>query len=653
MKIALIGNQNCGKTTLFNLLTGSNQKVGNWPGVTIERKIGYIKDTNYELIDLPGVYSLSPYSNEEKISREQILESNIDVIINIVDVTSIERSLYLTTQLLELDTKVIVVLNMCDMLDKKRISINEKKLSSMLGCPVVKISALKRIGIEKLIKQIELNDTTKKIHIYSDFLEEKITKVSNELNINHKRFISIKLLENDFPDFNFNQLDLASDIKDIEEYYGMEVMEVIASERYDFIENVRDACFENQAFSETFTDKLDRIFLNRIFAIPIFVIIMFLVYFLSVGVVGSFTVDLVESGIESVSEFLTINLQNLGASAWSTSIVVDGILAGVGAVLSFVPQLIILFILISVLESSGYMARISFILDNLFKRLGLSGKSLIPFIIGTGCSVPGVMATRTIENESERKMTILLTPFIPCSAKLPVIALFSGFFFRNHAGIVSASLYFFSIIVIIISAIILRKFVFKGESSTYILELPEYRIPSLRYTYRDVSDRTIAFVRKAGSIILLSSIIIWFLSSFSINFKYGVDINESILSYIGRAVSWLFYPMLGELSWGASVSAIQGIIAKEQVVSSMVIISGLSDGSTNLLFNPNGIFDFFTPASAYAFMVFNLFSAPCLGTIGAMKKEYGSGKLALKAILFQTGLAWLLGVIVYWVGNLL
>jgi ferrous iron transport protein B len=648
MRIALLGNQNSGKSTLFNLLTGLNQKVGNWPGVTIDMKSGIIKNTDYELIDLPGVYSLSPYSNEEKITREQIISGNIDCVINIVDATNIERSLYLTTQLLELDVKVIVVLNMSDMLAKKKLTIDDHILSSMLGCPVYRVSALKNIGVNELIASIEKVKEKQEIKIYDPFIEDIIEKISKSLTGAHKRFNSVKLLENDIL-LNID-LDVNEHIKAIKEKYDMDVVEVFASARYDFIDKLKEKCLKKEEIKESTTDKIDKVLLNKYFGIPIFIGIMFLVYFLSVGLVGSATVDLMEGLITSLSDATANLLTKLGASAWSNSLVVDGIIAGVGAVLSFIPQLIILFVLISLLESSGYMARISFLLDKFFKKFGLSGKSLIPFIVGTGCSVPGVMATRTIEDENERKMTILLTPFIPCSAKLPVIALFSGFFFKDNAGLISASLYFLSVIIIILTAIFLRKFVYKGSSTAYISELPELRLPSARYTLTDLYTRVIAYVKKAGSIILLSSIIIWFLSSFSIRFQYGVDVEDSILAIIGKGISWIFYPMLGEMSWGASVSAIQGIIAKEQVVSSMAIISGLDEAN---VFSSTGIFSFFTPVSAYAFVVFNLFSAPCLGTIGAMRKEYGSIKYALKAILFQTGLAWALGVFVYWIGRII
>lgn len=651
MKIALIGNQNSGKTTLFNLLTDSNSKVGNWPGVTIERRSGIIKNTNYELVDLPGVYSLSPFSNEEKISRNYILEDDVDLIINIVDATSLERSLYLTTQLLELDKEVLVVLNMSDKLAKKKQKIDEEKLAKMLGCQVISISALKNIGLEKLIESLDSTQTKHNKKIFGDTIEEAINQVINYTKGEHERFLAIKLLEKDPLYEDKQNEDILKLINELEAKYKLDSVEIIASKRYEYIENIRDNCLEKTPLGVSMTDKIDKVLLNKYFGIPIFIVIMFLVYFLSVGIVGSFTVDIVEELIGGLAEWASRSLESLNASPWATSLVSDGIIMGVGAVLSFLPQLAILFLLISFLESSGYMARISFLLDKFFKRFGLSGKSLIPFIVGSGCSVPGIMATRTIEDDNERKLTIMLTPFIPCSAKLPIIALFSGYFFKNYAGIASASLYFLSIITIIVSAILLRKFVFKGEASGYLLELPEYSLPNFKHTFYDVYDRVASFVKQAGTLILFSSMIIWFLTAFSFRLEFVVgDIERSMLAFIGKGVSWLFYPMLGELSWGASVSAIQGLIAKEQVVSSMVIISNLSSDSPSLLFSASGIFGFFTPASAYAFMVFNLFSAPCLGTIAAMKKEYNSGRVALKAILFQTAFAWVLGVGVYWLG---
>lgn len=655
MKIGLVGNQNSGKTTLFNLLTGMNAKIGNWPGVTIEKKVGTIKNTEYELTDLPGIYSLSPYSIEEEISRKYIFDENPDVIINIVDSTSLERSLYLTTQLLELDVKVIVALNMADMLEKKGIEIDVKKLEKELGTKVVKISALKETGIDELIEEIGKLKFPNKIKVYDELFEETIEKVSSELSeeLKHKRFLSVKILEDDLRFSKFNS-KMINDYKDsLSKNYDVDLEENVATERYAFIEKIKEKTFKRVKVEESISDKLDKVFLNKWLAFPIFILIMFLVYYLSVGVVGNFTVDWVGGIMENFGKWTGSALKNFGTSEWVNSLVVDGIIAGVGAVLGFVPQLIILFILISVLETTGYMSRIALVLDRLFRKIGLSGKSLIPFIVGAGCSVPGIMGTRIIENQDEREMTTILTPFIPCSAKLPIIALFAGYFFGEASGLVSASLYFFAIIVIIISALLMKKFIYKNTSNTYIAELPEYKLPSIKYVVKDVSDKIISFIKRAGTVIFVCSIIIWFLSSFSFSFEYGIDIEESMLAKIGNTISWIFEPMLGERSWGATVSAIQGLVAKEQVVSSMAVINGLADDveAGSEIFAENGMFGFFTAASAYSFMVFNLFSAPCFGAIGAMKRELGGNKKMFKAVLFQTVFAWILATLVYQIGS--
>lgn len=429
--------------------------------------------------------------------------------------------------------------------------------------------------------------------------------------------------------------------------------EVIATERYNFIEKVKKEAVIEKKSIETLSDKLDKVFLNKFAAFPIFVVIMFLVYYLSVGIVGSATVGWVGSVMDSFGEYIGEFLESIGTSEILKSLVVDGIIAGVGAVLGFVPQLIILFLCIILLETTGYMSRIALLLDKVFRKIGLSGKSLIPFIVGSGCSVPGIMGARIIENEDERKMTTILTPFIPCSAKLPIIALFAGYFFEENSGFVSASLYFFAIAVIILSAIIMKKFVFTKTSSTYISELPEYKIPSAKYVAKDVFDKVVAFIKRAGTVILLCSIVIWFLLSFSFSLEYGVDIEDSILAQIGNKISWVFYPMLGENSWGATVSAIQGLVAKEQVVSSMAVIAGLAEDTEegSQIFGNGSIFSSFTAASAYAFMVFNLFSAPCFGAIGAMRRELGGTKKMLKAVAFQTICAWILASIVYQIGS--
>lgn len=629
MKIVLVGNQNSGKTTLFNTLTGMNAKIGNWPGVTIEKKVGIIKNTDYELVDLPGIYSLSPYSIEEEVSKRFILEEKPDVIINIIDSTALERSLYLTTQLLELDCKIIVALNMVDILEKKGFIINEKELERSLQTKVLKISALKGTGIDRLIIEIGEPNKKRNLSFYDVQTEQKIKQKESELQIPNKRFVAIKQLEED-----------------------SEFEEIIATERYDFIENIKkNVIIKNVSKSqENMSDKLDKVFLNKWLAFPIFVGIMFCVYYLSVGVVGRFTVDFISQAIQYLSQNVRVLLENLNVSEWINSLIVDGIIAGVGSVLGFIPQLIILFTCISVLETTGYMSRIALLLDKIFRKIGLSGKSLIPFIIGSGCSVPGIMGTRIIENSNEREMTTILTPFIPCSAKLPVIAMFSGYFFDKYSGLVSASLYFLAITIIILSAMVMKKWIYKNNNSTYISELPEYKLPSAKYVFKDVFDKTISFIKRAGSVILMCSIIIWFLLSFSFKFEYGVNVENSILSWIGRAISWIFYPMLGVNSWGATVSTIQGLVAKEQVISSMTVIAGLSEEASGQIFK-TGIFSFFTPASAYAFMVFNLFSAPCFGAIGALEKELGTFEKMLKVVIFQIVFAWSLAVLIYQVGS--
>lgn len=653
MKVALVGNQNSGKTTLFNCLTGMNAKIGNWPGVTIEKKSGKIKGTEHEITDLPGIYSLSPYSTEEEVSRQYIFEENPEVIINIVDSTSLERSLYLTTQLMELNTKVIVALNMADILEKKGISIDVKKLEKLLGTKVYKISALKETGIDELIAEISKQDDLQRKEVFDSSLENVIKKIEEKISSKHKKFVAVKLLENDERFKEHRNIEIDKMTLSIEENYDTDLEEVIATERYNFIEKVKKEAVIEKKSIETISDKLDQVLLNKFAAFPIFVVIMFLVYYLSVGIVGSATVGWVGSVMDSFGEYIGEFLESIGTSEILNSLVVDGIIAGVGAVLGFVPQLIILFLCIILLETTGYMSRIALLLDKVFRKIGLSGKSLIPFIVGSGCSVPGIMGARIIENEDERKMTTILTPFIPCSAKLPIIALFAGYFFEENSGFVSASLYFFAIAVIILSAIIMKKFVFTKTSSTYISELPEYKIPSAKYVAKDVFDKVVAFIKRAGTVILLCSIVIWFLLSFSFSLEYGVDIEDSILAQIGNKISWVFYPMLGENSWGATVSAIQGLVAKEQVVSSMAVIAGLAEDTEegSQIFGNGSIFSSFTAASAYAFMVFNLFSAPCFGAIGAMRRELGGTKKMLKAVAFQTICAWILASIVYQIGS--
>ena len=669
--IALIGNQNSGKTTLFNLLTGSHQKIGNWPGVTLERKIGKIKSNGHYIVDLPGIYSLSTYSDEEGVSRDYLLNERPELIINILDVTQLERSLYLTMQLIELNIPLIICLNMCDVSEKRGLKLDTKKLSRELNYPVVTISALKKTGIDDLIKLINETklSTTTKLSYYHNDIEEALVKIEAEIDHPSKRFIAVKLLEEDINLKTFETDKIIKTREDLLKNNKFVMDEEIASSRYEFIEKIKSKAvsYEDKYYKASTSDKIDKILLNRFLAIPIFILVMVAIYYLAAGVVGTYTVDLIEGWVESLSTTTETWLESLGASPWSISLVVNGVIAGVGAVLGFLPQLAILFLLISLLEASGYMSRIAFTLDAIFRRVGLSGKSIIPFILGIGCSVPAVMATKTIDDEQEKEMTIYLAPFIPCNAKLPIIALFAGYFFTNHRGLITASFYFMSIIVIGFLAIILKKLAFKKASTGYISELPTYKLPSARYVSRDVFGKLWSFVKRAGTIILLSSIIIWFLASMTWSFQFTTDPSQSILKTIGDVLAPIFYPMLGTRNWGASVSAIQGLVAKENVVSTMGILSNLTSDavealgsnpdpeSLRLLFGSesNTLFSTFTGLSAFSFMTFNLFSAPCFGAIGAMREAFGSTKKMWLAVLLQTGFAWALASLIFGVGTLI
>lgn len=685
MIVALVGNQNSGKTTLFNALTGANQKVGNWPGVTIERKEGHVKGTDITVVDLPGIYSLSPYSNEEKISRNFVLEHHPDLIINIVDATSLERSLYLTTQLLETGVNMIVALNMYDLVKKRNIHIDKDKLEKALNTTIVDISAKTGEGIDHLLEHVKKYDVkeNKLLNIYPSDVHDVLVSVRKDLakaDIENDYFYAVKTFEGEEDYAKHISSSTKEKMLQVQKKYDMDGEELIASLRYDFIDEVKKESFTNEEIEIrekqankklSWTDKLDKIFLNKWAAIPIFIVIMALVYILSVGLVGGLTVSFVDA-LFNGSEEIEFNffglvwtapfeiagigpglggwLESIGASPWAVSLVADGIVAGVGAVCNFVPQLIILFICLSLLETTGYMSRISFLLDRIFHKFGLSGKSLVPFVVGVGCSVPGIMASRTIEDENERKATTILTPFMPCSAKLPIISAFAGFFFGTYAWLVSLSFYFMAIIVILLFGIVMKKFIFKGSHTTYISELPEYKTPSFSYVFRDVLDRTGAFLKRAGTIILLCSVVVWFLGSFTWEFKYvdGTDIliNDSLLANIGMTFAWIFAPMLGgNMSWGAAVAALTGLVAKEEVIGSMTTIAALA-GEGELFTAADTVFSFFNPITAFAFMAFNLFSAPCFGALGAMKNELGSTKSMLKSALFLTGFAWLVSSLI-------
>ncbi len=684
MICALVGNQNSGKTTLFNALTGSNQKVGNWPGVTIEKKEGTIKGSDIGIVDLPGIYSLSPYTAEEEVSRKFCFEEKPDLIVNIIDATSLERSLYLTTQLLEMDTDVIIALNMEDMLNKVGISIDVKKLSEKIGCSIVSISAKNGTGINNLIDLIKSGKYKKNEHIriYPNDIEwvinDNIVHFLPEQNF--KRFSAVKVIEHDQDYLVLLNRHSEANIKNLEEKYQMDGEQLIADKRYAYIAELKKECVKVTPVPESITDKLDRIFLNKWLAIPIFLVIMALVYMLSVGVVGGLTVNLIDmlfngADVLELSLFsktweIPVNflglgpwlgelIKNAGGSPWAVSLVQNGVISAVGAVCNFVPQIIILFSCLAILETTGYMSRISFFLDRVFHNFGLSGKSLVPFILGSGCSVPGIMTCRTVEDPDERHLSIILTPFIPCNAKLPIIALFASYFFGSNSWIVSFSLYLFAVTIILLSGIILKHLIYKGHSSTFVSELPNYQAPSFKYVARDVSDKTLAFIKRAGSVILICSVVVWFLASFTFDFKFvdGVNvlIENSMLAGIGNTFAWFFYIMLGgNWSWAAAVSAIQGLVAKEQVISSMTVISGVaSDASTGAGIFTSSAFSFFNGWSAYAFLVFNLFSAPCFGAIGAMRKELGSLKATLKGIGFQIGVAWVLASLIGGIGWLI
>lgn len=672
---ALVGNQNSGKTLLFNVLTGLNQKVGNWPGVTVERKDGLIRGTTINITDLPGIYSLSPYTAEEEISRKFIVEERPDLIINIIDSTSIERALYLTTQLMELNTKVLVVLNMEDILKKKGYIIDIVKLEKLLGTKCVSISALKRTGIKELIDIIRNGDRlipeAKDHHLFSLEIENVISDVSKELdeNVSEKRFAAIKIVERDnrYYDKYFKER-FEKEISALEEQFDLDTEQLIASERYNYIEKIRDKVItKTKVEKDSISAKIDKVLLNKWLAIPIFLIVIVVIYLLSVGLVGGATVGIVDmlfnggdtiefpmpwgsyevslgEGIMGLGPWLASCITNAGGSEWAASLVADGAVAGVGAVLNFVPQIMILFLLLSLLETSGYMSRVTFLFDRLFKKLGMSGQSLIPFIVGTGCSVPAIMGTRTIQDKDEHQMTVTLTPFMPCSAKLPIISCFvAGIFGGNY--LVTAFMYILAIGVIILSGYLLNKFFIKKHSTNYITELPDYHTPSMSYVGKDVSEKTWAFIKRAGTIIFLCSIVIWVLLNVNYEFAYTTNVEESILADIGRSIAWIFAPMLGlNFSWGASVSAVQGLVAKELVISSMEVITAVGEGGD--VFAGNGMFAFFNGFSAMGYMIFTLFSAPCFGAIGAMKRELNNSKDFWRAIMFQTGLAWILASLV-------
>ena len=674
IKIALAGNPNCGKTTLFNALTGSNQFVGNWPGVTVEKKEGKLKgNKDVTIMDLPGIYSLSPYTLEEVVARNYLITERPDAILNIVDGTNIERNLYLSTQLMELGIPVVMAVNMMDIVGKNGDKIYIDKLSKKLGCEVVEISALKGTGIKEAANKAvaaAAKKTSTPVHEFSQAAEAAIASVSAKLGSDiaedQKRFFAVKLLEKD--DKIANQMksvpDVSADIKALEDAFDDDTESIITNERYTYISSIINDCYKKNSKNKlTVSDKIDRVVTNRWAALPIFAVVMFLVYYVSVTTVGAILTDWTNDTLfgEWIVPGAQSFFENIGCADWLTGLIVDGVISGVGAVLGFVPQMLVLFLFLAFLEACGYMARVAFIMDRIFRKFGLSGKSFIPMLIGSGCGVPGVMASRTIENDRDRKMTIMTTTFIPCGAKLPIIALIAGAFFDN-AGWVAWSSYFVGVAAIICSGIILKKTkMFAGEPAPFVMELPAYHWPTVGNVLRSMWERGWSFIKKAGTIILLSTIILWFLMSFgwvdgSFSMLEAEQLDQSILSKIGSAIAWIFIPLgwtQGGEGWKMAVSAVSGLIAKENVVATFGLLFGFSEVAEDGAEIWGNLAAVMTPVAAYGYLVFNLLCAPCFAAMGAIKREMNNAKWFWFAIGYQCGLAYVVALCIYQIGTLI
>lgn len=666
IQVALAGNPNSGKTTLFNALTGANQFVGNWPGVTVEKKEGKYKgDKDIKITDLPGIYSLSPYTLEEVVSREFLLHEKVDVILNIVDGSNLERNLYLTTQLLELRIPVVVAINMLDVIEKRGDKIDYVKLSNELGCPIVPISALKNKGVDELMKKVKesiYKPFTAK-NIYNKELSCVLEKIVDQLpkSIDSKRalFYSVKLFERDdkiISSLNTKVND-ESIIRSVEKTMDDDSESIITDARYTYITTIIKECYVKANREQlTTSDKIDRIVTNRILALPIFALVMFVVYYVSVTSVGTLVTDWTNDVLfgEIIPPAIEGFLTAINCAGWLQGLIIDGIVAGVGAVLGFVPQMLVLFIFLAILEDCGYMARVAFIMDRLFRKFGLSGKSFIPMLIGSGCGVPGIMASRTIESDRDRKMTIMTTTFIPCGAKLPIIALIAGALF-DGASWVSPSAYFLGVGAIIVSGIILKKTkMFVGDPAPFVMEMPAYHAPRVMNVLRSMWERGWSFIKKAGTVILLSTIVIWFLQSFG--FENGgltmvEDVNNSLLAVVGQTFAWIFAP-LGWGEWKAAVASITGLVAKENVVATFGQLYGFAEVAEDGTEIWGTLAASFTALSAYSFLAFNLLCAPCFAAIGAIKREMNNGKWTVFAIGYQCVFAYVVALIIYQVGNL-
>jgi ferrous iron transport protein B len=674
IRIALAGNPNSGKTTLFNALTGSNQYVGNWPGVTVEKKEGGLKGHKDVIItDLPGIYSLSPYTLEEVVARNYLIGERPNAIINIIDGTNLERNLFLTTQLLELGIPMVCAVNMSDLVEKQGDKLDLHHLSENLGCPVVAISALKETGLkeatEKAIEMARSGKLPVPRHTFSGSVEHAIAHIEeatvHALPENQQRWFAIKLFERDEKVMDSLKLQpeliahIEKDIAACEKEMDDDAKSIITSERYAVVAQIIGGCYiKRHQPSMTTSDKIDRVVTNRWLAIPIFAAVMWLVYYVSITTVGSLLTDWVNDTLfgEWIIPGLAGLLENTGVAAWLQGLLVDGIVSGVGAVLGFVPQMIVLFLFLAFLEQCGYMARIAFILDRIFRKFGLSGKSFIPMLIGSGCGVPGIMASRTIENERDRRMTIMTTTFIPCGAKLPIIALIAGAMFGG-ASWVAPSAYFVGIAAIIISGIMLKKTaMFSGDPAPFVMELPAYHWPTVSGVLRSTWERASSFIKKAGTVILLATILVWFTSYFGwVDGQWRMldqmEMDHSILAYIGNAIAWLFRP-LGWGNWKAAVATITGLIAKENVVGTFGILYGFSEVEENGAEIWGQLQAAFTPLAAYSYLVFNLLCAPCFAAIGAMKREMNSAKWTWFAVGYQCVFAYIISLCIYQFGLL-
>lgn len=664
-KIALIGNQNCGKTTLFNALTGSSQHVGNFPGVTVEQKTGFIKKhkDELELIDLPGIYSLSPYTSEEIVSIRYLLEEKPCLIINIIDATNMERNLYLTTQLLELNIPMILVLNMMDEVIVSGNSIDIDGLKERLEMDVVPISASKNEGIEDVITAIEknLDQSSHHIDICHGVVHKAIHSISHIVEQSAQslhlplRYCVTKIIEGDedmFDKLHIDQGDrhiIEHILEKMEEEAGTDREAALVDMRYSFIEDVcqHTVFIESETKEQIRSEKIDRLLTHKYLGIPIFILIMLFIFYLTFSLIGAPLQDLMDSLIGQFSNWIIHLLEVNDVAYWLRSLVGDGILAGVGSVLSFLPVIVILFFFLSMLEDSGYMARVAFVMDKALRKIGLSGRSFVPMLIGFGCSVPAIMATRTLSSDRDRKMTIILTPFMSCSAKLPIYGMIIAAFFPHKAAIVMLTIYCIGILVAIISAILLKNTVFIGEPVPFVLELPAYRIPTLKNVYLNVLDKAKDFIHKAFTIIFMASIVIWFLQSFSFTFDFVSDSSQSILAAIGSFVSPIFAP-LGFNDWRASTALMTGITAKESVVSTLTV---LTQSSSTAAFN-QALSGIFTPLSAFAFLVFTVLYMPCVAAFAATRRELHSWIQAILTVLFQTGMAYLVAFLIYQIGHL-